>query len=150
MTENEQLKIWLDKSRFKDNHNEFVRYIGAPKATVWGWLNRDSKISKKYRDSLFLITQLECFTNHKSKSHQEKESHEINIKIKKIDEFIDAFNNLVLLLKHFEEAKPEERKILKNALDDKRSKVAYINNLLRLMFDEYKFQEWKKNNEFLK
>lgn len=148
MTENEQLKTWLNKSRFKDNHNEFVRYIGAPNATVWGWLNRNSKISNKYRDSLFFITQLECFTNQKSKNPTKKESDRMNIK--KINEFIDAFNNLVLLLKYFEEAKPEERKILKNALDDKRNKVAYINNLLRLMFDEYKFQEWKKNNELLK
>ncbi|OYD17556.1 hypothetical protein CH333_00425 [candidate division WOR-3 bacterium JGI_Cruoil_03_44_89] len=144
MNENKQLKKWLTNSKFKHNYNEFARYVGAPNATVWGWLNRDSKISKRYRKSLYLITRLDCFIDSKDRKNDKK------VNISKIDKFIDTFEELIALLKYFEEATPEEREILRNSLDSKRHKVAYINNLLRLVFDEYKFQEWKKNNEFLK
>ncbi|PIP11953.1 MAG: hypothetical protein COT45_01730 [bacterium (Candidatus Stahlbacteria) CG08_land_8_20_14_0_20_40_26] len=144
MNENEQLKKWLTNSKFKNNHNEFARYVGAPNATVWGWLNRDSKISKKYRKSLYLITKLDCFIDSRDRKNDKK------VNISKIDKFIDTFEELIALLKYFEEATPEEREFLRNSLDNKRHEVAYINNLLRLIFDEYKFQEWKRNNEFLK
>jgi len=144
MNENKQLKKWLTNSKFKNNHNEFARYVGAPNATVWGWLNRDSKISKKYRKSLYLITKLDCFIDSRDRKNDKK------VNISKIDKFIDTFEELIALLKYFEEATPEEREFLRNSLDNKRHEVAYINNLLRLIFDEYKFQEWKRNNEFLK
>lgn len=144
MSENKQLRKWLEGSRFRNNHNEFAKYVGVPNATVWGWLNRDSTISQKYRKSLYLITKLKCFIDLQDRENNKK------VNFKKIDEFIDTFENLIILLRYFEEASQEEREILRNMLDNRRHKVAYINNLLRLIFDEYKFQEWKKNNEFLK
>jgi len=93
---------------------------------------------------LYLITKLDCFIDSRDRKNDKK------VNISKIDKFIDTFEELIALLKYFEEATPEEREFLRNSLDNKRHEVAYINNLLRLIFDEYKFQEWKRNNEFLK
>ena len=49
----------------------------------------------------------------------------------------------------FQNSTPENREALKQTLESRGQSIGYIYNLLRLMFDEKKFQEWKKNYELL-
>lgn len=131
------LKEWFDKQDYT-SIADFSREAWISQKTVSPWF-LGKKIWEKHRMKLYLITNLEEFadTNYQT----------IDVEnIKKVWQNID---NLVSLMYFFQNSTPENREALKQTLESRGQSIGYIYNLLRLMFDEKKFQEWKKNYELL-
>jgi len=164
------LKDWLKESEFKGNMRQFAISLDIPIKTVQKWVYEGKSPGSENRVKIYLLTQLEEFKPRNRKEEeilqrlspqltqgmekfrkitfrewldQSNFKGDISIlekvftKVNRIKQFL---NDLTAELDFFKNGPPEYREILKNCLNGPH--VAYVSNLIQLMLNEERFQDW--------
>ena len=137
------LREWLDKSQYQGSIKRFSAALGVPLRTTEDWFYRGAKPSLPNKLRIYLATGLEEYAPQgevEMRCLQELEQREFTILQERIMMFLGLLASLHKELDYFIEATPKKREALRERLDGQH--IAYISNLLQLLLNEERFQEW--------
>ena len=141
---NMALRQWLDNSQFHGSVSKFASALGVPLKAVEEWFYRGvTPKSPLYRAKLYFSTGL---AEYAPRSGEERDCLDKLEKAERLsaEERIGALlASLEVLrenLEYFREGSAKHREDLRVRLDGRY--VAYVANLLQLMLNEDRFQEW--------
>jgi hypothetical protein len=137
------LKEWLDKSQYQGSISRFSAALGIPQKTVEDWFYRGAKPGSPNKLRLYLATGLEEYsprTDAETRRLREFEQEESKTLEERIRVFLSLINSVQNEIDYFREAPLRKREALRRYLDGQQ--IAYISNLLQLLLNEERFNEW--------
>lgn len=143
MAKNALLREWLERSQYQGSIKRLATALGIPQKTVEDWFYRGAKPSSPNKLRLYLATGLEEYAPHtdaETRRLRELEQEESRTLEERIRVFLGLLNSVQREIDYFREAPLRKREALRRYLDGQQ--IAYISNLLQLLLNEERFNEW--------